>query len=70
MIQEERNEMKSKLAIALLVTGVLSVGAWSSYGQASKSTSVKYEYAVIDDPTITLTHDEGVQKLNQLGAHG
>jgi hypothetical protein len=62
--------MKSKLAIALLITGLLSIGAWSSYGQASKATKVRYEYAVIEDPTTVLTHDEGLQKLNDLGAHG
>ena len=62
--------MKSKLAIAFLITGLLSVGAWSSYGQATKSTTVKYEYAVIDDPTETLTHDEGVNTLNKFGAEG
>ena len=62
--------MKSKLAIILLITGLLSIGAWSGYGQTSKSTSVKYEYAVIDDPTATLTHDEGVMMPNKFGAEG
>ncbi len=62
--------MKSKLAIALLIAGLLSIGAWSGYGQTSKLTSVKYEYAVIDDPTETLTHDEGVNALNKYGAAG
>ena len=62
--------MKSKIAIILLITGLLSIGAWNGYGQTSKSTTVKYEYAVIEDPTIRLSHDEGLKKLNELGAHG
>jgi hypothetical protein len=63
-------KMRSRLAIALLITGLLSIGAWSGYGQTSKPTSVKYEYAVIDDPTETLSHDEGVNTLNKFGAEG
>ena len=62
--------MKSKLAITLLIAGLLSIGAWSAYAQTSKPTSVKYEYAVTDDPTETLTHDEGVNTLNKFGAEG
>jgi len=51
MIQQGGMKMKSKLTIALLIAGLLSIGAWSGYGQTSKPTSVKYEYAVIEDPT-------------------
>lgn len=62
--------MKSKLAIALLIAGVLSIGAWSGYGQTGKQKNVTYEYDVIDDPTGTLGYDKGVKKLNEYGANG
>ena len=62
--------MKSKLSIALLIAGLLSIGAWSGYGQTVKEKSVTYEYAVIEDPTYTMDHDEAVKKLNDFGAHG
>ena len=62
--------MKSKLAIALLIAGLLSIGAWSSHGQTGKERNVTYEYAVIEDYTYTMDHDEGVKKLNELGARG
>ena len=62
--------MKSKLAIALLIAGLLSVGAWSGYGQTGKQRNVMYEYDVIDDPTGTLGYDQGVKKLNEFGARG
>jgi hypothetical protein len=70
MIQQGGMKMKSKLGIALLIAGLLSIGAWSGYGQTSKPTSVKYEYAVIEDPTEMLSHDEGVNTLNKFGAEG
>jgi uncharacterized protein YpuA (DUF1002 family) len=63
-------KMRSKLAIALLIAALLSIGAWNGYGQTSKPTTVKYEYAVIEDPTETHTHDEGVNTLNKFGAEG
>jgi hypothetical protein len=63
-------KMTSKLAIALLIAGLLSFGAWSSHGQTGKERNVTYEYAVIEDPTYTMDHDEAVKKLNELGAHG
>jgi hypothetical protein len=62
--------MKSKLAIALLIAGLLSIGAWSGYGQTSKQRNVTYQYDVIDDPTGPLGYDKGVQKLNEYGAQG
>ena len=62
--------MKSKLAIALLIAGLLSIGAWSGYGQTGKEKNVTYEYAVIDDPTEPSSHDVGVKKLNDFGAQG
>ena len=61
--------MRSKLAIALLIAGLLSIGAWSGYGQTGKEKTVTYEYAVIDDP-VALAHDEEVAMLNKLGAQG
>lgn len=64
--------MKSKLAIALLIAALLSIGAWSSYGQTGKERAVTYEYAVITDPTAdgNFSQDEGLKKLNEFGAHG
>jgi hypothetical protein len=52
-------KMKSKLAIALLIAGLLSIGAWSSQGQTSKPKNVMYQYNVIYDPTETMGQDEG-----------
>lgn len=63
--------MKSKLAIALLIAALLSIGAWSSYGQTGKERAVTYEYSVIDDPSETGgNRDAGIKKLNELGAQG
>ena len=62
--------MKSKLAIALLIAALLSIGAWSGYGQTGKQKNVMYQYDVIDDPTVTLGYDKGVKKLKEFGAQG
>jgi len=62
--------MRSKVAIALLIAGLLSIGAWSGQGQTDKARSVAYEYQVISDPTWSQGQDEGLKKLNQLGAQG
>lgn len=62
--------MKNKLTIALLIAGVLSIGAWSGQGQTDKARSVAYEYQVIGDPTASYGLDEGLKKLNQLGSQG
>jgi hypothetical protein len=62
--------MKSKLAIALLIAGVVSIGGWSGHGQTSKPRDVTYQYKVIYDPTEEFGQDEGVDKLNELGAQG
>ena len=55
--------------MALIVT-LLSIGAWSSQGQTDKTRNVSYEYNVIADPTAWAGQDEGLKKLNQLGAQG
>ena len=62
--------MKSKLALALLIAALLSIGAWTGYGQTGKQKNVVYQYDVIDDPTVTLGYDKGVKKLNEYGALG
>ena len=62
--------MKSKLTIVLLIAGLLSIGAWSGHGQTGKPGNVIYQYDVIYDPTETMGQDEGLKKLNQLGAMG
>jgi len=62
--------MKSKLAVTLLIAGLLSIGAWSIHGETGKDKGVTYQYDVIDDPTGTLGYDKGVKKLNEYGANG
>ena len=62
--------MKSKLTIAFLIAGVLSIGAWNGLAQTDGAKSVRYEYQVIRDPTWVQGQDEGLTKLNQLGAAG
>jgi len=54
----------------LLIAALLSIGAWSGYGQTGKEKNVRYEYAVIEDPTRALSYDEGMKKLNEFGAQG
>ena len=62
--------MKSKLAIALLIAGVLSIGAWSSQGQTDKARDIEYEYQVISDPTASYGPERGLKMLNELGSQG
>ncbi len=62
--------MKSKLTIAVLIAGVLSIGAWSGQGQTDKATNVAYEYQVIGDPTASYGPEIGLKKLNELGSQG
>lgn len=62
--------MRSKLAIAFLIVGLLSIGAWNSQGQTEKAKSVSYEYLVLPDPTEVSGLDDGLKKLNELGAQG
>ena len=62
--------MRNKIAIALLIAGVLSIGAWSGQGQTDKARNIAYEYQVIGDPTASYGQDEGLKKLNQLGSQG
>jgi hypothetical protein len=62
--------MRNKLAIAILIIGLLSIGAWNSQGQTEKAKSVSYEYLVLSDPTEVSGLDEGLKKLNELGAQG
>jgi hypothetical protein len=62
-------KMKSKLAIALLIAGLLSIGAWSGYGQTGKERNVTYEYAVVE-ASVALGPDEEMKMLNKFGAQG
>ena len=62
--------MKSKLVIPLLIAGLLSIGAWRGYGQTGTERNVTYEYIVIEDPTRAMPYEQGMKKLNELGAHG
>ena len=61
--------MKSKLTIALLIVGVLSIAAWSIHGQTGKDRNVTYEYAVIEDP-VAQSYDDEMKLLNKFGAQG
>lgn len=62
--------MRSKIILPLLIVAVLSLGAWSGQGQTDRVRSVTYEYQVLADPTETAGMDEGIKKLNDLGAQG
>jgi hypothetical protein len=62
--------MRSKVIMVALLAGVLCIGAWSGQGQTDKTRNVSYEYQVIADPTAWAGPDEGLKKLNQLGAQG
>ena len=62
--------MKSKLTIAVLIAALLSIGAWSVHSQTAKLKGVTYQYTVIYDPVDTIGTDEGLKKLDELGAHG
>lgn len=62
--------MRNKLIIMGLMAGLLSIGTWSSQGQIDKGRNVSYEYQVVPDPTAWAGRDEGLTKLNQLGAQG
>jgi hypothetical protein len=64
--------MRRKIAIVLLIAGLLSIGARSSQGQTDKARNVWFEYQVISDPTAWQVQgmDQGQKKLNELGADG
>jgi hypothetical protein len=62
--------MRSKIAIAILVVALLSIGAWSGKGQTEKVKSVSYDYQVLTDPTEVSGLEDGQKKLNELGAQG
>ena len=62
--------MKSKLAIAFLIVGLLFTGAWKGQGRTEKVEIVTYEYLVLPDPTEAPESTEGPKKLNDLGAQG
>lgn len=62
--------MRSKLVIAFLIVGLLFAGAWKGQGQNEKVESVSYEYLVLPDPTESSESNQGLKKLNELGAQG
>ena len=62
--------MKSKLTIALLIAGVLSIGAWSDQGQTDRARNASYEYLVIGDPIASSGPEAGLKRLNELGSEG
>jgi len=62
--------MKSKLAVAFLIVGLLFTGAWRGQGQTDKAEGVSYEYLVLADPTESSESNHGLKKLNDLGAQG
>ena len=67
---KEQMKMRNKLTIALLIVALVSVVAWNAQSQTSKPKNVIYQYDVIYDPTETMGQDEGLKKLNELGAQG
>ena len=62
--------MRSKLAIAFLIVGLLFISAWRGQGQPETVESVSYEYLVMPDPTEASESYQGLKKLNELGAQG
>jgi hypothetical protein len=62
--------MKNKLLLGLAIIALLSIGAWTGYAQRDKPSGVSYEYQVLPDPTETGSMDDGIKKLNELGAQG
>ena len=62
--------MKTKILVTLMVVALISVAAWRSQGQPNETTETCYEYQVLDDPTETGHMDDGMKKLNDLGAKG
>ena len=62
--------MKTKILVTLMVVALISVAAWKSQGRTNEAASACYEYQVLDDPTETGPMDDGVKKLNDLGARG
>jgi hypothetical protein len=67
---KEHKKMRSKLMIVGFIAGLLSIGTWSNQGQTDKARNVSYEYQVVTDPTAWAGRDEGIKKLNALGAQG
>ena len=62
--------MKNKMLLGFVIVALLSIGAWTGYGQKDKPSSVSYEYQVVEDPTVAFAMDVGIAKLNELGAQG
>ncbi|HVI72826.1 MAG TPA: hypothetical protein VM656_15235 [Pyrinomonadaceae bacterium] len=62
--------MKTKILVTLMVIALISVATWRSQGQPKELASTCYEYQVLDDPTETGPMDDGMKKLNDLGAQG
>lgn len=62
--------MRSKLTITLLIVALISVVAWNGQSQTAKPRDLMYQYDVIYDPTETMGQDQGLKKLNELGAQG
>jgi hypothetical protein len=62
--------MRKKMLLGMAVAVLLCVVGWTSYAQRSNPSKVSYEYQVMADPTEIMNFDEGVKKLNELGAQG
>ena len=54
----------------MLVVALLSICVWTGAGQSQRVGRVSYEYQVVDGPSNAVNFDEGMKKLNQLGAQG
>ena len=62
--------MKKSIFLSLVIIALLCLAGWTSFGQKSVPSQVIYEYQVLSDPTETGSMDEGIKKLNELGAQG
>lgn len=62
--------MAKRMLLGVAVAVLLCVAGWTSYAQRNSPSKVSYEYQVIFDPTDTRGWDEGVKKLDELGAQG
>jgi len=62
--------MKKSIFLGLVLIALLCIVGWTSYGQRGTQSPATYEYQVLYDPTETGSMDEGIKKLNELGAQG
>ena len=62
--------MKNKVALIVAIIALLSIGAWTGYAQKEKPSNISYEYQILPNFTAAYGMDDGIKKLNELGAQG